>query len=342
VKIVRINALIIRIIRQFFRDKRTLAMIIVAPIFIIWLVSLVFSGDTFEPQIAIVNGNEIIAEKFDHASLFDEEDEALKALLTKEIDGIINMEGDLPKIIVEGSDPGVNNIVIFTVQRALQDLQGQEGEVLKPEISYYYGSSEMNVFDNIGPFLIGLFVFFFVFIIAGVSFLRERTSGTLEKLLSTPLRRWEIVIGYVIGFGIFTTIQSAIIVWFSIKVLGMMMVGSIWLVMLVTLMLSITALTLGTLLSAYARTELQMIQFIPIVIIPQIFFSGLFNIDTMAPWLRSLSVVMPLSYGGEALRDIMIRGKGLTDISTSILLLLAFSVTFMLLNNFALKKHRKI
>lgn len=336
----RINALVIRIIRQFFRDKRTLAMIIVAPIFILWLVSLVFSGDNFEPKIGIVNGNELIAEKFDHASLFDDEEEALSVLLTKEIHGIINMEGALPKIVIEGSDPGVNKVVVHTVQQVLQSLQDQES--LKPEIVYHYGSPEMNIFDNIGPFLIGFFVFFFVFIIAGVSFLRERTSGTLEKLLSTPLRRWEIVVGYVVGFGIFTTIQSAIIVWFSIEVVGMMMVGSIWLVMLVTLMLSITALTLGTLLSAYARTELQMIQFIPIVIIPQIFFSGLFNIETMSPWLKSLSVIMPLSYGGEALRDIMIRGKGLTDITTSILVLLVFSVVFMLLNNFALKKHRKI
>ncbi|WNF37456.1 ABC transporter permease [Bacillaceae bacterium IKA-2] len=338
----RIKALVIRISRQFFRDKRTLAMIIVAPIFILWLVSLVFSGDSFEPKIGIVNGNEFIFGKFDDAILFDEEAEALSALLTNEIHGMINMEGNLPKIVIEGSDPGVNNIVIHTVQKSLQDLQDQGGEGFKPEVVYYYGSAEMNLFDNIGPFLIGLFVFFFVFIIAGVSFLRERTSGTLEKLLSTPLRRWEIVVGYVVGFGIFTTIQSAIIVWFSIKVLGMMMTGSIWLVMLVTLMLSMTALTLGTLLSAYARTELQMIQFIPIVIIPQIFFSGLFNIETMAPWLRSLSVIMPLSYGGEALRDIMIRGKGLTDITTSILVLLVFSVVFMLLNNFALKKHRKI
>lgn len=338
----RINALVNRIIRQFLRDKRTLAMIIVAPIFILWLISLVFSGDKFEPTIGIVNGNEFISEEFEHAIIFDEEEEALSALLTKDIHGIINMEGNVPKIVIEGSDPGVNNAVAQTVQKALQSLQAQDGEGLKTEITYYYGSSEMNTFDNIGPFLIGLFVFFFVFIIAGVSFLRERTSGTLEKLLSTPLRRWEIVVGYVVGFGIFTTIQSAIIVWFSIEVLGMMMIGSIWLVMFVTLLLSITALTLGTLLSAYARTELQMIQFIPIVIIPQIFFSGLFNIEAMAPWLRSLSVVMPLTYGGEALRDIMIRGKGFTDIATNLLLLLVFSVSFMLLNNFALKKHRKI
>lgn len=120
------------------------------------------------------------------------------------------------------------------------------------------------------------------------------------------------------------------------------MVGSIWLVMLVTLSLSITALTLGTLLSAFARNELQMIQFIPIVIIPQVFFSGLFNTDAMAPWLKSLSVVMPLTYGGEAMRDIMIRGKGFTDIAVNLFVLVVFSITFMFLNNLALKKHRKI
>jgi ABC-2 type transport system permease protein len=339
----RIQALVTRIIRQFFRDKRTLAMIIVAPILILWLVSLVFAGDKFEPVIGLVNANDMIVNKFESMDIevvqYDEQHKALNALLESDIHGYL----DGNEIVVEGSDPAINNAVIFTIQKVLQTLSGAGNIPGKmPEITYHYGSPDMDTFDNIGPFFIGYFVFFFVFLIAGVSFLRERMSGTLEKLLSTPLKRWEIVIGYVIGFGIFTTIQSAIIVFFAIEVLDMMMFGSIWLVMLVTLTLSMTALTLGTLLSAFARNELQMIQFIPIVIIPQIFFSGLFNMDSFAPWLRGLSLVMPLTYGGEAMRDIMIRGKGFTDISTSILVLLAFSILFMVLNNLALKKHRKI
>jgi ABC-2 type transport system permease protein len=213
---------------------------------------------------------------------------------------------------------------------------------LKPSISYLHGSSDMAAFDNFGPVLIGYFSFFFVFLIAGVAFLRERTGGTLERLLATPLRRWEIVVGYVGGFGLFTMLQAALIAWFSIEILDIMMAGSFGLVLLVTLLLALTALTLGTFLSAFANNEFQMIQFIPLIIVPQIFFSGLFNMDTMIDWLRWLSVIMPLTYGAEALRDIMIRGAGWGDIAREVYVLAGFSVAFMLANILALKKHRSI
>ena len=138
----------------------------------------------------------------------------------------------------------------------------------------------MELFDNFGPVLIGFFVFFFVFLIAGVSFLRERTGGTLERLLATPLRRFEIVAGYIIGFGLFTTLQASLIAWFAVDILDMMMEGSFLYVLFITFLLAMTALTLGTLLSAFANNELQMMQFIPLVVVPQIFFSGLFNLYT--------------------------------------------------------------
>jgi ABC-2 type transport system permease protein len=339
----RIQALIIRIIRQFFRDKRTLGLIIVAPIFILWLMSLVFSGNQLETKIGIINANDLIIERLtdiedlSFASFLSESD-ASAALVEGDLHGYILFSEAGTTITLEGSDPTANKAVMATVNNLFSNTTTQNA----PEINFYFGSEDMDTFDSIGPFLIGYFVFFFVFLIAGVSFLRERTSGTLERLLSTPLRRYEIVIGYVLGFGIFTTIQATIIVWFSIHILDIIFAGSIWSVMLVILLLALVALTLGTLLSAYARNELQMIQFIPIVIVPQVFFSGLFNLETMSPWLQSISIIMPLTYGGEALREVMIKGKGLTDISTEILILSSFILLFFTLNILALKKHRKL
>jgi ABC-2 type transport system permease protein len=122
----------------------------------------------------------------------------------------------------------------------------------------------------------------------------------------------------------------------------MYMVGSFAYVLLVNLLLAMTALTLGILLSAYAHNELQMIQFIPLVIVPQVFFSGLFNLETMAEWLRGISVIMPLYYGADALRDVMVRGKGWHEIDFDVYMLCAFSFVFMLLNMLALRKHRRI
>lgn len=196
--------------------------------------------------------------------------------------------------------------------------------MMKPEVDYLHGSKDITMFDGLGPVLIGFFTFFFVFILSGVSFVRERLSGTLERLLSTPVRRWEIVLGYIIGFGIFAFIQSIIIVSFSVYILDLYVAGSIWLMLLITCMLSLTALTLGTFLSAYANNEFQMIQFIPLVIVPQVFFSGLFPMESMNTWLQMLGKLFPLTYGADAMRQVMIRNQGFTEIALDLTVLLLF------------------
>ena len=122
----------------------------------------------------------------------------------------------------------------------------------------------------------------------------------------------------------------------------MMMEGAFGYVLLMTLLLSLTALTLGILLSSFANNELQMMQFIPIVVIPQIFFSGLFNLETISEWLSWIGPFTPLYYAADALRDVMVRGYGWGDIYLDILVLAGFSVLFMTLNIFALRKYRKI
>lgn len=340
----RIAALVKRILRQFLRDKRTLALMIVAPIGILFLMSLVFNGDQYTPKIAAVHIPDSLTAQMKHAGakVYDYSSEQAEAKLAdNKIDAILTLSGTTPQLKLEGSDPSANKSVILLMQSMIQ-RNNPAGPLGKPEISYLHGSADMASFDNFGPVLIGFFTFFFVFLIAGVSFLRERTGGTLERLLATPLRRWEIVVGYVGGFGIFTMIQAALIAWFSIDVLGMMMEGSFWLVLLVTLLLALTALTLGTFMSAFAGNELQMIQFMPLVVVPQVFFSGLFNLETMHPWLRGLGDVMPLTYGARALRDVMIRGKGWSAIDQDVYVLVGFCLFFMAANVLALRKHRKI
>jgi ABC-2 type transport system permease protein len=341
----RVRAIVVRIIRQFFRDKRTLGLMIFAPMFVLFLMNLVFNGEEYKPTIGIDKDipNAIVEklEKNDADIKEMTKETANNQLEKQEIDAFIEMDSGTPKITLEGSDPSVNKAVLVSVQKAFQALAPQT-QSMDLKTIYLHGSEDMALFDNFGPVLIGFFVFFFVFLIAGVSFLRERTGGTLERLLATPLKRWEIVIGYVIGFGIFTTFQASLISWFAIDILDMMMEGSFLYVLLITFLLAMTALTLGTLLSAFANNELQMIQFIPLVVVPQIFFSGLFNLETMAEWLRSISVVMPLTYGADALREIMIRGNGWEEIALDVYVLLGFSLLFMVLNVIALKKYRRL
>ena len=338
----RVRALALRIIRQFIRDKRTLALLFLAPLLVLTLVHFVFDGQAITLDIGTVSVQPQLTERLNgedvSVSSYPDAAQAKQALEEGRLDAVLSMADGKPALLLEGSDPSVSRAVLLKLQQAMQ----AGIPAVKPDVSYLHGEEDMSSFDSFGPVLIGFFSFFFVFMLAGVAFLRERTTGTLERLLASPIRRSEVVAGYLAGFGLFTILQAALIAWYSISVLGMYMVGSIWLVLLMNLLLTLTALTLGTLLSSYAGNEFQIIQFIPIVIVPQVFFSGLFNLETMHPWLQKLSYVMPLYYGADAMRGIMIRGKGFADIQLDVYVLLGFSVAFALLNIIALKKQRAV
>ncbi|MDK7472348.1 MULTISPECIES: ABC transporter permease [Bacillus] len=338
----RVTGVIIRIIRQFFRDKRSLAMMFGAPMLLLWLLSLVFTQKDYVPHIAVVDmpAQLVKVMKNQEASIYEYNiEKAMSELENQKVDAVIRLENGKMNIVLEGSDSSKNRAVLQILQKSTEK---NDISIMKPEVNYLHGSKNFTMFDGLGPVLIGFFTFFFVFILSGVSFVRERLSGTLERLLSTPIKRWEIVVGYIIGFGIFAFIQSIIIVSFSVYILDLYVAGSIWLTLLITCMLSLTALTLGTFLSAYANNEFQMIQFIPLVIVPQIFFSGLFPIESMNKWLQMLGNLFPLTYGADAMRQVMIRNQGFTEIALDLTVLLLFSILFAVGNVFALKKHRKI
>ncbi|AIW85109.1 MULTISPECIES: ABC transporter permease [Bacillus] len=338
----RVNGVVIRIIRQFFRDKRSLAMMFGAPMLLLWLLSLIFTQKDYIPHIAVVDVPAPIvkAMKNQEASIYEySKDKAISELEKQKVDAVIHLENGKMNLLLEGSDSSKNRAVLQVLQKSTEK---NNVSMMKPEVDYLHGSKDITMFDGLGPVLIGFFTFFFVFILSGVSFVRERLSGTLERLLSTPVRRWEIVLGYIIGFGIFAFIQSIIIVSFSVYILDLYVAGSIWLTLLITCMLSLTALTLGTFLSAYANNEFQMIQFIPLVIVPQVFFSGLFPMESMNTWLQMLGKLFPLTYGADAMRQVMIRNQGFTEIALDLTVLLLFSLLFAVGNVFALKKHRKI
>lgn len=320
----RVNGVVIRIIRQFFRDKRSLAMMFGAPMLLLWLLSLIFTQKDYIPHIAVVDVPAPIvkAMKNQEASIYEySKDKAISELEKQKVDAVIHLENGKMNLLLEGSDSSKNRAVLQVLQKSTEK---NNVSMMKPEVDYLHGSKDITMFDGLGPVLIGFFTFFFVFILSGVSFVRERLSGTLERLLSTPVRRWEIVVGYIIGFGIFAFIQSIIIVSFSVYILDLYVAGSIWLTLLITCMLSLTALTLGTFLSAYANNEFQMIQFIPLVIVPQVFFSGLFPMESMNTWLQMLGKLFPLTYGADAMRQVMIRNQGFTEIVLDLTVLLLF------------------
>ena len=339
----RINAIVTRIIRQFFRDKRTLALLIFAPILILTLMNFVFTDNEAGVNIGVENKQiaEILSFMESDKNIYVmTKREAEEKFKEKDLDAYISKESSKINILLNGSDSSISSQVVKDIQSAIKKNVPTHMNSLELKIDNYYGSDDMNTLDYLGPLLIGFFIFFFVFLISGVSFLRERTTGTLERLLATPIRRYEVVLGYLIGFGVFTILQSAIISSYSIWVLEIYNVGNIGLILVISIVIALCALSFGMFISAFANNELQIIQFIPIIIVPQAFFAGIFPIRGMEEALQILSKCMPLTYAGEALRDVMTCGASIYDVAPDLLVLLGFTVVFGVLNVFALKKHR--
>jgi ABC-2 type transport system permease protein len=160
-------------------------------------------------------------------------------------------------------------------------------------------------FDRIGLVMLGVFPFVIMFLVTSIAMLRERTSGTLERLLTTPLRKADLLFGYGIAFGIAAAVQAAVSTAFAIWVLGLDPPGNPLLVLMIAALDAVLGVALGLLASAFARTEFQAVQFMPVLALPQLLACGLFAPrDQMAGWLEALSNVFPLTYAVEALQEV--------------------------------------
>ena len=339
----RIKAMALRIINQLRNDKRTLALILCAPLLLLTLIYFILDTSITDMKVGVVNAPQKYIENLYENNITTircSESEAAQLLKDEEILAYVQMVSGKVYIDLDGGNTTKATQVLAALEQAKRGLSASPERVdLKTEINYVYGANDLSMFDNFGSLLIGFLVFFFTFLISGISFLQERTTGTLEKLLSTPIKRWEIVTGYVVGFGTVTVIQSTIIAFYVVYVLDIMMVGSLWLVLLITLLSAMTALTLGILLSTAATSEFQMIQFIPIVVIPQIFFTGLFD---LSPEWAVVGKFMPLYYVADALDKVMMRGGGFGSIALDVCVLLGLTLIFMTANTLLLKRYRRI
>lgn len=353
----RISALIKRISRQLLRDKRTLALMFVAPLLILTLMYFLFNGNTVDPKLGVVGVDHGLVQGLEKVDIkVKEYEKATKnTVVDDHLDGLLQVDATTGKmtLTLQNDDPSkakalqmkISQVAAAQVQAKLiqQNPAGAANLIAaKMKTKYVYGDKDTVFFDVLSPILVGFFVFFFVFIISGIGLLRERTTGTLERLMSTPIRRWEIVTAYLTGYGIFAVIQTIIVVTFSITILDIVLVGSIFHVILINLLLALVALSLGILLSTFAASEFQMMQFIPIAVVPQVFFAGIFPLDGMANWLQAIAKIMPMYYAGDALKAVMYKGMGLGEISGDLIALMIFAAIFIVLNILALKKYRTL
>ena len=162
-------------------------------------------------------------------------------------------------------------------------------------------------FDQFGPGVLALFPFIIMFLVTSVTTLRERSSGTLERLLSMPMGKLDFLLGYALAFGLVAAIQSVLAVLVSVGLLGLDVVGPVWLLMLVAVADAVLGTALGLFVSAFATTEFQAVQFMPLVVIPQILLCGLFvPRDALPAALEAISNVLPLSYAVDAMSHLVV------------------------------------
>ncbi|BBM22559.1 MULTISPECIES: ABC transporter permease [Lactiplantibacillus] len=414
----RTMAIVRRVFKQLLRDKRTLALMFLAPLLIMTLMYFLFQNNTTQvASLGVHHVDQSVVNVIDTKNVtihHYDSSQARKMIKQHDLDGYLTQKNGQLTITYSNSNPTNTSLIkaslqsglvklkmktLVTVtkkqraalesqQAALKKLTAAQTQAtvtkLKTAIAqaqargdqataeklqkqlkqataatsnstqsakatnyttkshYIYGSSDSTFFENFLPIFLGFFVFFFVFLISGISLLNERTTGTLSRLLATPIRRSEIICGYLIGYGCFAIIQTLVTVLFAITVFKIHLVGSLGLVFLTNLLLALVALTLGIFISTFANSEFQMIQFIPLVVVPQIFFAGLIPVDGMANWLQVIAHIMPLYYGADALTAVATKGAGFADIGLDLLVLVGFMVVLTMLNIVGMKRYRKV
>ena len=346
---------------------RTLAIakkvMFVAPVFIMWLMNLMFSASTaVNIKLATQDLPTSLVTKMDDldyvsVQTYKDIDQAKKDLAAEKVDAVVyykNGEYQVDYANTDASKTSMTRQVLRTsiasegsnqlMARVKQALPQLKLEAKAPEIkeSYQYGDEHTSFFTSMIPVLIGFVVFFFVFLISGMALLKERTSGTLERLLATPVKRSEIVYGYMLSYGLIAILQTAVVVLAAIWLLDVEVVGNLFNVIIVNVVLALVALAFGILLSTLAKSEFQMMQFIPLVIMPQLFFSGIIPLSSMGDWAQTVGKFLPLTYSGDAMSQIILYGRSIGDVLPNIGVLLIFLVILTILNIVGLRRYRKV
>lgn len=340
------KGIVIRILHQMKSDRRTLALMVIAPIIILTLLYFLLSDTDYRPILSVdstVPVRLVEELKLQNVDVIELDavisgESADQQLFDHQTDALISMSAE--GISIRLLEPDSTRLT--QVMNALKQAMSELNPAGTLSVSTIYGSADESMFDSMAYVMLGLLSFFFVFIIAGISFVRERDTGTLERMMISPIRRVSVVGGYTLGFGIFTVLQSVLMIAYSHYILKLDIAGSIPLAMLVMVLLAFSAVSSGALVSIFANNEFQVMQFIPIVVIPQYFFSGMIAIDTLPYGLGKLAYVMPVFYGCSALKEIIIKGYGLGEIGFEMSGLLLINVLLFVLNVFALKKYRQL
>ena len=374
----RVVALFRRVVQEIRRDRPSLGLLFIAPILVTGLVTFILRegeaptvdavvvNEAGPPGVVVVNGLRTTLEAQGGTATIVADGATATSMVG---DGSASVAITLPAglgtgtsptitILTNGLDPSGEATQVAATGRALIDAATSILGVNLPTVEHttVYGAPSTDPIANFAPAIVGFFAYFFVYILTGVSFLRERTGGTLERLMATPVTRGEVVTGYILGFGLFATIQVALLMTWALSSvhvpaigplpdfwlgLGVPIAGNALYAFIVVVLTALGAVSLGIFLSTFARTELQIIQFIPIVLVPQFLLSGvLFPVSSLPQVVQPLVAIMPLTYTVNGLRQVFIAGADLATAALrfDLIVLAIFAVFFATIASLTIRR----
>jgi len=368
-KFSRAFAITKRIFRGLKHDRRTVALIVIAPILAMCIFGIAFSGDVTDAAVVVVNLDEgplaaRIISNLDEDTLdiryMEREEEAVEEVENGEAWAAIvfpkdfttdvtaklqggSVAGDTAiSVKADKSNVNVATAVLRVVMDAVTTTMSQLGREMPITVddSPVYGKGAEFI-DFFVPGIMAFAVFMLTTLLTLLSFVGERTSGTLERLRASPIKESEIVVGYAMAFGIIGMLQASLLLLVATLVFKITIVGNPFLAYIVVALLAVVSVNLGILLSSAAKREAQAIQFFPLIVLPTFLLAGIFwPVEAIPSVLRPLSYFIPPTYAVEAMRSVMLRGWGLGNIWLEIVALLAFGLVFLTLSVRSLQREK--
>jgi ABC-2 type transport system permease protein len=236
---------------------------------------------------------------------------------------------------------------LATTKRIIQQLAHDKRTIalmflaptLLMSLLWWVFSDNTKIFDSIAPAMLGVFPFVIMFLITSITTLRERTSGTLERLMTMRVARADIILGYALAFSIFGIVQSIITSFVAIYLLNMSVEGPLWFVVIVAIADTLLGVALGLFTSAFARTEFQAVQFLPAFIFPQVIICGLFiPLSKLPETLETIAYYLPLTYAVDALNRVTEQVDIVAEMWRDLAVVTGFIVVALILASLTLRR----
>lgn len=380
-RIDRVLAVARKNLRSLKHDRRTIGFLVLMPLLMITIFGYTFGGDVKNIEVYIVNLDQAPANQSISAAIIADletrdtldivriygpsdagvdpvgigRDKVKDANIWATIifnetftQDATRLAGDssgqsaLVRMMVDGTNPNIVQAISNDVLTAIRTALGSRAFVAPIAIStdLVYGK-DARFIDFFAPGVMGLAAMMVTFMLSIISFIHERSTSTLDRLLTTPVTEGEIVAGYALAFGLVGLIQSTVIILAAVALFDIQIVGNPLTVLLIVFVFGAGIQGLGFLLSSMAKNEFQAVQFIPLILFPSILLSGVFwPIEAVPAVLRPISNFIPLTYAVEGMRSVMIRGWGIGDIWLQIGVLVVFACVMLLLSAYSLRKRR--